>query len=651
MVKRGKLGKEIGSKGKTLKGSMSKGFNKVIKGSKKKKVIIGGVLISVLSLSLVGYFQNKRVLASNYKSLKISESPERINTVTAYNKITEGEEINVLFLGDESYLGDVVLEDNIKTFIENTYSSKVNLTNISEEDVSIYEQLNEYINLEDREFDLVFLCFENSDEKEISKTNFSGIYESILRDLKYNNTSVDIVPIIKHNTVVNDTYYQIINGLSKYYDLEMAKVNENVLSGSAKGGAIEDFRENYSTTITDIIENNIANKKEINTEYKEVCYGVTTLFEPYKVTVKGEKKKGFSASQSKVKSNTENDYIKYKVDGNIVGLCYETSEKGGVIEVYVNRVLYRRIDTKSDVEDLKYILISSNLTEENEIKIVNNNGGDVTLLGVISSGNNTDSKEVENLNNILARNTGNYNGQQKNTSLYENAKVESSEVISSKKDTTTKSSEDKESTVQSKPSVNIESKPSASSGSVSSNNINTKPSTDIVEEKKPVENTESSEAIKDTKPVENTQNNGVNNAGGGNTSNNTEGGSTTGNNIGSTNGEANNSANNNAGNSTNNGENNIGSGNTENNTTNNTVNNEGNNSNIGGADSQNSNIGNGGSNSTTNSENSGSNNTVNNNQENVSNSEIVPETSTNSNNNSNFQSQDTVKGEEIVPSE
>ena len=612
MVKRGKLGKELGSKGKSLKGSMSKGFNKVIKGSKKKRIIIGGILISVLSFSLVGYFQEKSALASNYKLLKISENPENINSVTAYSKVTDGEEINVLFLGDESYLGDVVLEEDIKTFIENTYTSKVNLTNISEDDASIYEQLNEYINLEDREFDLVFLCFENSDEKEISKTNFSGIYESILRDLKYNNTSVDIVPIIKHNTVVNDTYYQIINGLSKYYDLELAKVNENVLNNDVEGENIEDFKESYSTTIVDIIENNVENKKEINTEYKEVCYGVTTLFEPYKITIKGDKKKGFSVSQSEAKSNAENDYIKYKVEGNIVGLGYETNKNGGIIEVYVNRVLYRRIDTKSDVEELKYVLISSNLTEENEIKIVNNNGGDVTLLGIISSGDNTDSKEVENLNNILARNTGNYNAQKKNTSLYKDAKIESNETVTSKKESSTATKS--ESTV--KPSTNTQSKPNTSSD----NNINTVPKKEVEAEKKPVESIESNDVIKDTKPIENNQsqsNENINNGGSGNTNISGNGGGNEGNNIGSNNvenntGSTNSGVNNNSSNNINNGGNNIAGGNVENNATNSTVNNGGNNSGNGVVDSGNSNIGNGGNNSTNNSGNNSTNNNVSN---------------------------------------
>ncbi|MDO4536444.1 MAG: hypothetical protein Q4B63_11655, partial [Clostridium perfringens] len=460
MVKRGKLGKEIGSKGKTLKGSISKSFNKVIKGSRRKKIVIGGVLVSVLSLSVVGYFQSKSALASNYKSLRITEQTENINSVTGYNKITEGEEVNILLLGDESYLGDVILNDDVVSFVEDNYNSKVNLIDLSIDEASIYEQLNEYIDLEDREFDLVFLCFENSDEKEISKTNFSGIYESILRDLKYNNTSVDIIPVIKHNTVVNDTYYQIINGLSKYYDLELAKVNEEILNSEVEGEGIEDFRETYSNTLINIIENNVENKKEIDTEYKDVYYGVTTLFEPYKITVKGDKKKGFSVSQNQVKSNTESDYIRYKVEGNIIGLGYETNKNGGIIEIYVNRVLYRRIDTKSESEEIKYILISSNLTGENEIKVVNNNGGDVTLLGVITSGDNTDSKEVENLNNILARNTGNYSGQQKNDSLYENAKVESSQVVTSEKkeSTATKASESTGSTggstTQSKPSTN-----------------------------------------------------------------------------------------------------------------------------------------------------------------------------------------------------
>ncbi len=654
MVKRGKLGKEMRSKRKTLKGSMSKGFNKVIKGSRKKKVIIGGVLISVLSLSIVGYFQSKSALASNYKSLKITEKAENINRITAYNKITEGEEINVLLLGDESYLGDVVLNDDVTSFIEDNYSSKVNLIDLSIDDASIYEQLNEYINLEGREFDLVFLCVDNSDEKEISKTNFSGIYESILRDLKYNNTAVDIVPIIKHNTIVNDTYYQIINALSKYYDLELAKVNDVVLSNNLEGETIEDFRESYSNTIINVIKDNIENKKEIDTEYKDVYYGVTTLFEPYKVILKGDKKKGFSVSQDQAKSNTESDYIRYKVEGNIVGLGYETSKNGGIIEVYVNRVLYRRIDTKSESEEIKYTLISSNLTGENEIKVVNNNGGDITLLGVITSGDNKDSKEVENLNNILARNTGNYNGQQKNDLLYEDAKVESNQVVTSEKEEVTpvKVSKDKENTAQSKSSINTQNKPSTQGNSVSVDNTNNVPSNDIVEETKPIENNQSNGTINNEGGgnVNLGNNEGVNE--GDNTAGNSQGNIAGGTNNGAGSGQ-NNSVNNgmnNSGDSGNNTENNIGGGNAENNNANNVVNNESNaGNNVGGSGNNTAeNVTNNNGNT---SGNTAVDNNASNNQNNVSNNQVVTGGGQSSSNTNNFQPEENVTSESISPSE
>lgn len=453
MMKRGKLRSERGNKRKSVKKNLLNSFNNMVKKNSRKRVIVSGVIVSVLSFSCVWYFQSKSALASNreiYKSLEITNKAEEVKTVTAYDKLIDGEDINILILGDENYLGDVILKEDITSFIENTYNSKVKLTNLSEDNATIYEQLNKYINIKNREFDLVFLCFENNDEKEISEINFSGIYESILRDLKYNNTSVDIIPIVKHESLISDVYYQSINGLATYYGLDLAKVNEDVVKNNIEGEGIEDFRESYCKNLTNIIENNVNNKKEISTQYKDAYYGVTTLFEPYKVTLKGEKKKGFSVSQNKVKSSSKNDYIRYKVDGNIIGLGYETSKNGGIIEIYVNRILYRRIDTKSDNEDLKYILISSNLSGANEIKVVNNDGGDVTLLGVITSGNNTDSKEVEGLNNILARNTGSYNGQIKDDSLYENAKKETNEENKEKQkvETPIKKSENKNSSSQ-----------------------------------------------------------------------------------------------------------------------------------------------------------------------------------------------------------
>ena len=329
----------------------------------------------------------------------------------------------------------------------------------------------------------------------------------------------------------------------------------------------------------------------IRDRYKEIYYGVTTLLEPYKVTVKGDKKKGFGVFQSQAKSNTKNDYVRYKVEGNIIGLGYETSENGGIIEIYVNRVLYRRIDTKSESEEVKYILISSNLTGENEIKVVNSNGGDVALLGVITSGDNRDSKEVENLNNILARNTGDYSGQQKNTLLYEDAKIENNEVVATKKEQSTPVKIG--GNTQTKPSTNVQSEPSTSNSSVSSNNV----SNEVIEETQPIENIGSNEII--------------NNEGGG----------------------IDNSVNNVENNATSNIEGSI----PENNTTNNVVNSGDNNQNNGGGDNGNNNIGNETSNNIDNNESGGANNTVNNNQNNTPSNEGGEGNSQNSINSSSFQ--------------
>ncbi len=476
---------------------------------------------------------------------------------------------------------------------------------------------------------MVFLCFENNDEREVSKTNFSGIYESILRDLKYNNTSVDIIPIIKHETLVSDTYYQIINGLSKYYDLELAKVNEDVSNNNVEGETIEDFRENYSNTLEGIIKNNVEAKKEIDNEYKDVYYGVTTLFEPYKVTVKGEKKKGFSVSQNRAKSSDENDYIRYKVQGNIVGLGYETSVNGGIIEVYVNRVLYRRIDTKSDTEEFKYILISSNLSGINEIKIVNSDGGDVTLLGVITSGNNTDAKEVEGLNNILARNKGNYSGQVKDYSLYEDAEVEEKKEVADidKTESTAKKSENTSSS-------------QSIIGSESKGNSNLSGSSVLQGTESTKNNDEGSSGVIESN--ENQQSVGnilENNGGSGSLGSENSTSDNTGSNIQNNGGDINNEINNKVNNSNNsiyNGGNN--SSNNQNNSLNNVINN--------GEDTINNSINNGGDSQNNNlwDNSNASNNIGNNNTNNRGNSSIGGEISENTVN--SFQSSESINSVE-----
>ena len=137
-MKRGKLGSDRGNKRKSIKKNLLNSFNNMVKKNSRKRVIVSGVIVSVLSFSCVWYFQSKSALASNreiYKSLEITNKAEEVKTVTAYDKLIDGEDINILILGDENYLGDVILKEDITSFIENTYNSKVKLTNLSEDNV------------------------------------------------------------------------------------------------------------------------------------------------------------------------------------------------------------------------------------------------------------------------------------------------------------------------------------------------------------------------------------------------------------------------------------------------------------------------------------------------------------------------------------
>ena len=79
MMKRGKLGSDRGNKRKSIKKNLLNSFNNMVKKNSRKRVIVSGVIVSVLSFSCVWYFQSKSALASNreiYKSLEITNKAE-----------------------------------------------------------------------------------------------------------------------------------------------------------------------------------------------------------------------------------------------------------------------------------------------------------------------------------------------------------------------------------------------------------------------------------------------------------------------------------------------------------------------------------------------------------------------------------------------
>ncbi len=151
-------------------------------------------------------------------------------------------------------------------WLEETYKSKANITNLSQDKATVKVGLEELEKNKDN-FDLAYIIFGENDQKEIKPNEFKEDYEKIIKNLKERNKNISIVPIIENSLRKKNEYTTIIEDIGKDNDikvLDMATVFTKDPAPYAKlttKGGIYPNNVGYSlyfSNVKSLIEANIA---------------------------------------------------------------------------------------------------------------------------------------------------------------------------------------------------------------------------------------------------------------------------------------------------------------------------------------------------------------------------------------------------------
>ena len=247
----------------------------------KYKVLDISIIILIIALALViavGTIRDKKTLAKNMEiysadSSNNSENNEKqATTPNPYEKIKKGEEVNILVLGNGVGLSEGKTDESgnwtssLSKWLEETYKSKANITNLSQDKATVKVGLEELEKNKDN-FDLAYIIFGENDQKEIKPNEFKEDYEKIIKNLKERNKNISIVPIIENSLRKKNEYTNIIEDIGKANDLkvlDMATVFTKDPAPYAKlttKGGIYPNNVGYSlyfSNIKSLIEANIA---------------------------------------------------------------------------------------------------------------------------------------------------------------------------------------------------------------------------------------------------------------------------------------------------------------------------------------------------------------------------------------------------------
>lgn len=247
----------------------------------KSKVLDISIIILIIALALViavGTIRDKKTLAKNMEiyssdsSNNSEDNEKQATTSNPYEKIKKGEEVNILVLGNGVGLSEGKTDESgnwtssLSKWLEETYKSKANITNLSQDKATVKVGLEELEKNKDN-FDLAYIIFGENDQKEIKPNEFKEDYEKIIKNLKERNRNISIVPIIENSLRKKNEYTTIIEDIGKDNDikvLDMATVFTKDPAPYAKlttKGGIYPNNVGYSlyfSNVKSLIEANIA---------------------------------------------------------------------------------------------------------------------------------------------------------------------------------------------------------------------------------------------------------------------------------------------------------------------------------------------------------------------------------------------------------
>ncbi|NGU66476.1 SGNH/GDSL hydrolase family protein [Clostridium perfringens] len=195
----------------------------------KSKVLDISIIILIIALIVVigvGTIRDKKTLARNmetYSGDSTSSSENNENQATTsnpYEKIKEGKEVNILVLGNGIGLSEGKTDESgnwtssLSKWLEETYKSKANITNLSQDKATVEIGLDELEKNKDN-FDLAYIIFGQNDKMVLKPNEFKDDYEKIIENLKERNKNVAIVPIIENSIRKKNEYTTIIEAIGK----------------------------------------------------------------------------------------------------------------------------------------------------------------------------------------------------------------------------------------------------------------------------------------------------------------------------------------------------------------------------------------------------------------------------------------------------
>lgn len=358
-----------------------------------KKYYLFGLLTTLLIiLSCVLFFGGARfnekvsndILDSNKAQVAFIEAKEKeeveINKKNVYEKLTDGNDVNFLIVGDSIGAGTGASDDKNKWYnllsdnLENKYDSFINIHRITKGGSDTFDGIVEFKNaFPDDSVDMVFVSFGQNDQGLLNgdSEKFGLIYESLIRNIIKQYPKAEIGTIIE-SSLSDDSFAEEIETVSKHYNLvaldsripfndskiDYKKLATDGIHPSDKG------HELYANYFSDLINDNISGKRTFKnrTEIKALDKDVNKYSNIQQIS-EIKNADGFENKGSFYVSNKTKSSLKGEFSGGILGLTLSTNTDGGQADVYIDGEFVKSIDVYNPSEVERHFFISDNFSK------------------------------------------------------------------------------------------------------------------------------------------------------------------------------------------------------------------------------------------------------------------------------------------------
>jgi lysophospholipase L1-like esterase len=347
--------------------------------------ILSVLLVAVISAGVMKDRNEQNRLAQ--LRINVQAEPEKTTVASAessvYDKISNKQDISILVLGDAIGGSSGVPDEDkwynsLNKWIYSEYGVKGNLNVATSPLGNVFSGWSDYNAMSSKKYDLAFVCFGENDLKDMALTQYSGIYEALVRNLKANNSKCEVVPIVESSFQTDKTFPDAVKKISDYYNLQLVDErdvfkNSKTSYGSLTSNGILPNKQGYdlySSSICDLLKTNIANKKAVSYEAKAILNSSAKQFEKYTVLDKELQKSGFEKQGNLITSSKKGSSISYEVSGTIAGISFETGPDCGKMDITLDNSVLKQVDCYAEVSGKKQLVIYSDIQAgQHQIKI------------------------------------------------------------------------------------------------------------------------------------------------------------------------------------------------------------------------------------------------------------------------------------------